>query len=116
MTLGNIVLQKLSETPAASERHEFGVTDNDSGWSLYLTAERRDRWTTVAWEMALRRGVPGGAVAPWAERVTQLASGLLEPLGVIEVDNSANQALIRSSPPTEADGKISYYEVVLQGV
>jgi hypothetical protein len=115
MTLANTVRQKLSETPAADSRHEFTVAGEAGDWSLYLTAERRDAWTTVVWEMSLRRAVGGGGVAAWAQRIAQETSGLLECLRVIEVDDPHNQALVRSDPPTERAGKIFYYEVVLEG-
>jgi hypothetical protein len=115
MTLGNIVRQKLSEAPPADSRHEFLAADPASGWTLYLTADRRDAWTTVAWEMSLRRAASGGDVAAWAQRVAERSSGLLEPLRVIEVDGPTSQALVRSEPPSERDGKIFYYEVLLKG-
>jgi hypothetical protein len=115
MTLANMLRQKLNETPAAEQRHELTATDDVSGWALHLTAERHDAWTTVAWEICLRRAASGGDVADWAERIAVRTSGLLEPLRVVEVDVPRQQALVRSEPPTERDGKISYYEVTLQG-
>jgi hypothetical protein len=115
MTLVDILRQKLSETPAADARHDLIAADEASGWTVYLTAERRDAWTTVAWEMSLRRAAPSGDVAAWAQRIVQRSSGLLESLRVVEVDVANNQALVRSEPPAERDGKIFYYEVVLQG-
>jgi hypothetical protein len=91
------------------------AADEASGWTVYLTAVRRDTWTTVAWEMSLRRPAATGDLASWAERIAQRSSGLLESLRVVEVDLSNSKALIRSEPPTERDGKVFYYEVVLQG-
>jgi len=91
------------------------VSDEARGWTLYLTADRRDAWTTIVWEMCLRRAASTGDVASWAERIARRSSGLLESLRVIEVDPSNSKALIRSEPPTEREGKLSYYEVVLQG-
>src|SRR5262245_21190024 len=115
MTLANKVRQKLSESPAADARHDFNVADDAGEWSLYLTAERRDAWTTVAWELSLRRAHGNGDVAAWAEQIADNAGGLLEPLRVVEVDAPRNQALRRSNPPTDRDGKVFYYEAVLQG-
>ncbi len=115
MTLAKILRQKLNELPAADERHETSLADEAGGWALYLTADRRDRWTTVAWEISLRRATSGGDVAAWAERLVQRSSGLLEALRVVEVDSAHNHALIRSVPPPEDAGKIGYYEVILQG-
>jgi hypothetical protein len=114
MTLANMVRRKLSETSPADGRHDFAVTDAASGWTLYLTADRRDAWTTVAWEMTLRRAASAGDVAAWAERSAGQVSGLLESLRVVEVDLPHGKALLRSGPPAEGDGAISYYEIVLQ--
>jgi hypothetical protein len=115
MTLAKTLRQKLSETPAAEERHELNLADEASGWSLYLTADRRDAWTTVVWEMSVRRAPVQGDIAAWAQRIAEETSGLLEALRVVEVDAPHHRALLRSEPPSELDDKISYYEVVLQG-
>jgi hypothetical protein len=114
MTLANIVRQKLSETPAADARHELMAIDEAGGWSVHVTAERRDKWSTVAWEVSLRRAGPGGDVGAWATRVAEMTNGLLEALHVVEVDAPNRQALLRSDPPTEQGDKIAYYEVILR--
>jgi hypothetical protein len=115
MTLASIVRQKLSETPPADKRHELSASDPSGTWTVYLTADRRDAWTTVAWELSVRRATGGGDVAAWAGRIAERTSGLLEPLRVVEVDTANHQALVRSEPPSERDGKVSYYEVLLKG-
>jgi hypothetical protein len=115
MTLANILRQKLSDAPAVCERHEFSVADEASGWTLYVTADRRDAWTTVALEISLRRNTSSGDLAAWAEQIARKTSGLLETLRIVEVDGPSGVALLRSGPPTERDGKIHYYEVILKG-
>jgi hypothetical protein len=55
-------------------------------------------------------------LADWANRCAAQASGLLEPLVVIEIDIARNEALLRSGPPTSNDGRVSYYELMLLGV
>jgi len=115
MTLANKLRQKLNDSPAANERHDIAVTDDASGWSVYLTADRHDAWTTVAWEIAVRRAPVNGDVAQWAQRITQETSGLVEKLNVVEVDAPGNKALIRSATPSPRDGKVFYYELTLQG-
>lgn len=113
MTLANILRQKLSES-AAHGRHEVAAADADCGWAAYLTADHHDQWSTVAWELSLRRGAGSGDVAAWAQRVAERTGGLMEPLAVIEVEPSLRQALVRSAVPTERDGKLYYYEVLLK--
>jgi hypothetical protein len=115
MTLASIIRQKLSETPAADQRHELSASDPAGAWVVYLTADRRDAWTTVAWELSARRAGGTGDVAAWAQHIAERTTGLLEPLRVVEIDAPNNQALVRSEPPSEHDGKVSYYEVLLQG-
>ena len=115
MTLAKTLRRKLSEAPAASERHDFMLTDETSGWSLHLTADRRDAWSTVAWELNLRRPPAQGDVAAWAQNVVAQTGGLLEALRVVEVDKLHDRALLRSATPSEQDDKLAYYELILQG-
>ncbi len=115
MTLASKLRRKLSEAKPALVRHDLGVVDEVSGWNLYLTAERRDEWSTVAWELTLRRSAVAGIVADWAERIAKKNTGLLEPLKVVEVDAPRNEALIRSAVPSERDGRLFYYELRLEG-
>ncbi len=86
MTLAKTVRRKLSEAPPADDRHDFAVADEASGWGLYLTAERRDAWSTVVWEMSVRRAPVQGDVAAWAQHIAESTTGLLESLRVVEVD------------------------------
>jgi hypothetical protein len=90
------------------------AVDEIAGWSVHVTADRRDKWSTVAWEIILRRATSGGDVGAWAQRVAEKTNGLLEALHVVEVDAPNRQALLRSEPPTEQGEKIAYYEVVLR--
>jgi hypothetical protein len=50
----------------------------------------------------------------WAARVADRATGLLEPLRVLEVDQPLGRALLRSETPTVRDGKTFYYELWLE--
>ena len=113
MTLENIVHKSLSESDYVAGRHEWSAADPDSGWSVCLTAERRDQWSTVAWEVALRRDRQQGDLATWAQRIAERVT--LEPFKVIEVDAARNEGLLRSVRPTERDGKLYYYELFLKG-
>lgn len=115
MTLANVVLQKLSEAKPATGRHELAFADEASGWSLYLTADRRDELSVLAWETKLRRTENGGDVADWAARLAEKAIGLPEPVRVIEIDAPRRQALLRSVNPVQRQDRILFYEVILQG-
>ncbi|MCI0378393.1 MAG: hypothetical protein L0215_12360 [Gemmataceae bacterium] len=113
MTLENTLRQKLAEAKPAHTRHDWSVHDEASGWHVYLTADHRDQFTTVAWELKLRRGSHSADLASWADRAAK-ATGLLESLKVVEVDVGRQEALLRSDQPAERDGRTFYYEVLLQ--
>src|SRR2546430_7634820 len=116
MTLANILRRKLAEARPASSRHELLFTDEQSPWTVHLTAERRDEWSTVAWELSLRRGTSfDGDLGEWADRIASSVSGLMEPIKVIEIDRVRHEGLLRSIEPEERDGQIFYYELVLRG-
>jgi hypothetical protein len=115
MTLANIVLQKLSEAKPAAGRHELAFTDEASGWSLYVTADRRDDMSLLVWELSLRRPENGGDVAAWATRLAATTTFPIEPLKVVEIDAPRRQALVRSANPTQRKDRLFYYELILQG-
>jgi hypothetical protein len=116
MTIANILRRKLAEAAPASGRHELLFTEESCPWTIHLTAERHDEWSTVAWELSLRRGTSfDGDLADWAERVANNVSGLMESIKVVEVDRVRNEALLRSIQPESRDGQLFYYEFVLHG-
>lgn len=121
MSLNEILLQKLAEwQPSATGRNTFTAAEEPTGWRLILTADRWDDLSCLAWELTVRRENPplGGAPAlqNWAERITCQAAGLPEPLKVIEVDLSRNEALLRSSEPRRRAEQLFYFEVLLKGI
>lgn len=115
MTLANIVLQKLSETNPVNGRHDLAFADEASGWTLYLTADRTDELSVLAWEMSLRRPEGSGDVASWAKVLEKKTGGTFEALKLLEVDAPRRQALVRSANPVLRQGKLFYYELILQG-
>lgn len=120
MTLANKLLQKLSNWKlAGNQRHDLTVADEGTGWTATVTAERCDELGCLVWELALQR--PGLASAAdsatlrtWADRVASRATGLLEPLKVIEVDAERLEAQLRSQEPTQREEQRYYYEVLLK--
>jgi hypothetical protein len=49
----------------------------------------------------------------WAKRLSQRISYLLEQIGPLEVDQAAQQVLIRSLRPDQLPDGVEYYEVIL---
>src|SRR5262249_12064776 len=67
--------------------------------------------------IALRRtaAAPPAALRAWAERAAGRVQGLLEPLAVVEVDVTRDEALLRSGQPSRRGEALGYYAVLLPG-
>ncbi|HZZ81834.1 MAG TPA: hypothetical protein VFE62_25260, partial [Gemmataceae bacterium] len=66
-------------------------------------------------ELSLVRNEPiREELAVWARRVADRATGLLEPLRLVELDGAQGKALLRSEAPVVRDGKAFYYELLLE--
>ena len=105
-------------TPAGTGRHSLCHTDPDAGWAVSVSADRNDSVGTLAWELAATR--TGAAPSDltqrqWADRIADRATGLLEPLKVLEVDATENEAVLRSDGPAVNGDAVKYYEVRLHG-
>jgi len=51
------------------------------------------------------------ALEAWADRVCQRVTYLLEHIGPLEADAAAQAVLVRSTPPTNVEGRKSFYEM-----
>ena len=120
MTLPEKLLPKLSEwRPAGAGRHSLSAVAPDSGWTVQLTADKADTLSCLVWELALTRTAeaPAGlTLKTWAEGVAARATGLLEPLKLLEVDDTRGVALLRSTAPAKKGEAVAYYEVRLSGL
>jgi hypothetical protein len=116
MSLAETVLQKVADHLPRNDRHDLTLTE--AGWSITVALERADDLGCLIREMSLSRTAPAPAtdsLRAWADRIVKNATGLLEPLKVVEIDDVSGKALLRSSPPSLRKSKRSYYEVLLQG-
>lgn len=115
MTLANMVQEKLS-TWQPSDRAPLTVA-GATGWTAVVIAERNDTMSTLLWELQLQSAAGQTSVSPreWAKQICQRVTGLLEPLKVLEVDETRCEALLRSQKTSERNGAICYYEVLLRG-
>jgi hypothetical protein len=112
MTLANMLRKKLADPPESGS----GVVLAHQGWNVGLQPAAHDTLGCALNEVALHRETGAeGDPRPWAERVSRTATGLLEPLRLIEVDAPRRVALLRSSAPTPHDPGVEYYEVELHG-
>jgi hypothetical protein len=120
MTLTESLLPKLSEwSPAGSGRHSWAAEFPAQGWTVRLTADKADTLSCLAWEYTLARTnePPAGlTLKSWAATIADRATGLMEPLKVYEVDETRNEAVLRSEAPAKKGESLAYYEVRLSGL
>jgi hypothetical protein len=93
------------------------VTDEASGWTVALTAERCDSLSCQLWELTLRRQSPADApeLKAWSARCAEQLRGLPNGLAVVEVDTLRQEALLRSEKPVARDEQVLYFEAHLYG-
>ena len=109
MTLEKTLRQQLNDP----EPGGFHVSHGD--WNVTVAADKSDSLSCALTELTLERNAPiKEELHAWAVRVADRATGLLEPLRVLEVDQPLGRALLRSETPTVRDGKTYYYELWLE--
>ena len=115
MTLPESLLRNLSENTERG-RHTLTVRSADTGWDVQVLAERADTLASLVRELILTRAGDAPAGVPlkaWAAGVAARATGLMEPLKVLEVDDARGEALLRSEAPAKKGERVAYYEVRL---
>lgn len=118
--ISELLLPKLAEwQPSGVGRHSWSHTLPDQGWNLYITADKADSLGCLIWELSATRTylIPATlqGVRSWTDRLASKASGLMEPLRVIEVDSTRLEAILRSDSPSSRGENVFYYEVKIMG-
>ena len=109
MTLENTLRQQLNKPQTGG----FQVSHGD--WTITVFADKTDSLSCALKELSVAKGTPiADDLETWATRVAAKATGLLEPLRLIEVDRPLNKALLRSAAPSVKEGKALYYELLLE--
>jgi hypothetical protein len=120
MTLADNLLPKLSDwRPAGSGRHSWTESFADAGWAAHLEADHTDTLGCRAWEFTLTRAgdAPAGlTLRGWADSIASRATGLMEPLKVLEIDEERQEAQLRSTAPAKKGEDVLYYELKLSGL
>jgi hypothetical protein len=113
MTLAKNLRKALTDPANAGE----GTVSAAAGpWQATASAPRRDSIGAEVNEITVERNDAGpGTVHGWADNFAGKARGLLEPLKVLEVDKTRDEAVIRSNPPSKDGTQVDYYEVKMQG-
>jgi hypothetical protein len=117
MTLEETLLQNLAEWRFDNGRQTLTVAHPETGWTGTVAADCSDRVGCHLWEVNLTRPETAPAAADLttrAERLASRATGLMEPLRLIEVDVQGDTALLRSAVPQKRGDDLFYYEVLLR--
>jgi len=112
MTLDELLLQNLAKWRPHSPRQTLDVTHDASGWTASATADTVDSVGARLWEVRLTRNTPLAAppdLKDWANQAAARITGLLEPLQLIEVGETAQ---LRSASPTRRGDALAYYELL----
>ena len=114
MTLENMLRKKLAEAPVAGSA---GAVLPYDGWNVILRPDAQDTLSCSLWDVIMERPAWGrdGDPRAWAEQICRKATGLLEPLKLVEIDAGKRIALLRSAEPTPRDPGLEYHEVELHG-
>jgi hypothetical protein len=117
MSLDAVLLERLAEWRPESGRQTLAAADEASGWSAAVTADAADQVGSRLWEVTLRHAPAlardADGLKDWGTRVAGRATGLLEPLRLLEVDAPRGVALLRSETPGQRGDDRFYYEVLL---
>jgi hypothetical protein len=120
MTLAENLLPKLSNwRPAGAGRHSWAAAFPASGYVVGIAADRTDSLSCLVWELTLTRTTepPAGfTLKTWAAGIADRTTGLLEPLKLHEVDETRQEAILRSAAPARKGDGLAYYEIRLTGL
>jgi hypothetical protein len=117
MTLDERLLENLANWRPDSGRQTLNVSEPTTKTTVNVTADRSDVVGAQLWEVAYHRPTTRDAAGlrAWAEKTAARATGLLEPLRVLEVDAERLTALLRSQAPMHRGDNLFYYELRLHG-
>jgi hypothetical protein len=115
MSLDELLQAKLAEWRPDTGRQTLTLADEAPGWKAALTADCSDQVGCRVWDLTLSRETPVPDLRAWAARVAARATGLLEPLSLLELDAAQNTAVLRSQAPAKRGEALHYYEVLLRG-
>ncbi len=114
MTLGDTLQRNLDGWKAQEKRTAMVVEDGAN--SAHITLDRVEALSCQIWELQVKRQHGLAAIdglKSWSHRVASHATGLLEPLCLLEVDAARGHALLRSNCPSRVGEDRLYYELTL---
>src|SRR6266496_1258841 len=120
MTLTESLLPKLSDWhPAGDGRHSWSAAFPAAGWTVQIAADKADTLSCLVWELSLTltaESPSGLTLKAWASAIAERVTGQTESLKVYEVDETRDEAILRSEGPTQKGDALVYFEVRLGGL
>lgn len=110
MTLDEALLKNLDAWRPKPGRDTLAF--DDAAGSVQLTVDHLETLSCQVWELRVRRS-EAADLSAWSGRVARQATGLMEPLHLLELDAGRGQAVLRSTRPAQKSANLFYYEVVL---
>jgi hypothetical protein len=113
-TIAENLLRKLAEWRPDTNQQTLEIAQADASWRVRVQADHVDVIGVRLQALSLTREGAPRSERSLAERAGELAgrvTGLLEPLRVLEVGETAQ---LRSATPTRRGEEVAYYEVLLQ--
>jgi hypothetical protein len=90
--------------------------DDGTGRSVNVDLQKTDEMGCKVRSVQVHRtDVATAGLEPWARRTADRVTGLLEPLRLIELDPTRDEAILRSQKPAQKQGEIQYYEMHMSG-
>ena len=99
MTLENTLRQQLNKPQIGGTKVSVG------DWTAFLHFDKNDSLSCALNEFSLEKSTAMSEdLDAWAERIAASATGLLEPLRLIEIDRHLGNALLRSDARASRTG------------
>jgi hypothetical protein len=109
--MSNTIARELAdELKAHIGRGEGVVNVARDDVTVDVEVEQSERYAVGVRGITVRPAQPSGDVRRSAERIVERVDALDEPLQVVEVDERAGRAVVRSAAPETDDGGVSYWE------
>ena len=107
---------KLRQAIAAAAPPGPVSCDDGAGRTATVDLQKADEMGCKIRSVQVHRpDVAAGGLENWAKKTAEKVTGLLEPLRLLELDATRDEAVLRSQKPTPKNGEIHYYEMHMNG-
>ncbi len=119
MSLRTALEQELRQLAGLNSQQSTSVTLTDPGGIMltidFLAVDSMGcSFEQMVIDVPSMQGVAFDVLKKWAENLSRRITYLLENIAPLEFDETAGEALIRSTPPDQLPDGTQYYEILLQ--